>query len=446
MVVALPNAVRPALSPVSDVDAGALGRLAMRDSVVPASRMKAVVAMAGSRDYYQLPLALSEGGALEALVTDMYAPSHDSLRRGFNRLVATIGIEPRFCVGLDPRTVRVPARALMMSMALRVRPGMRRTAALDSFLGQEGRRRAMRAGSSLFCYSYYASRAFALGADRPSHRFIFQVHPHPQAVRTILTEEIELTPAASASLRAEYEVGAPSDLFEALAAEPHLANGWTAASSFTARTLADAGIPIERIHVVPYGVDHRVFWTRPDPPRRTKPFTIIFVGSLIQRKGLGYLLQAVRTLSRHYQIRTVLCGRGFSDDALLSSFNDLGVEIMRGLPRERLIRELHSADVFVLPSLAEGFGHVILEAMACGVPIIATPHTAAPDLITDGRHGFIVPIRSTEALTEKLAWAAENREAVAAMGAAAALRSHDFGWDRFRSGIRQAYGEMLAAV
>ena len=67
-------------------------------------------------------------------------------------------------------------------------------------------------------------------------------------------------------------------------------------------------------------------------------------------------------------------------------------------------------DVFVFPSLFEGFGLVLLEAMAMGLPMITTAHTAGPDLLEDGKEGFIVPIRSAEAIAEKLTWLSAHRE------------------------------------
>jgi glycosyltransferase involved in cell wall biosynthesis len=217
------------------------------------------------------------------------------------------------------------------------------------------------------------------------------------------------------------------------------------ASSFTASTLSEHGVPRDRVHVAPYGVDHNVFATRVRAPREEQPFTIIFVGSLVQRKGLSYLLDAIR-LIRSQKIRVVLCGRGLIDRHLLEQYSDLNLEINTGSPRAELVRKIHEADVFVLPSLAEGFGHVILEIMSCGVPAITTPNTCAPDVMTDGVDGFIVPIRDAEAIAEKICWGIDNRRELAAMGVTAAEQARRFTWERFRAGAREAYREMLAST
>jgi glycosyltransferase involved in cell wall biosynthesis len=409
-------------------------------------RLKAVVALAGARDGYQLPLALSEADLLEALVTDVYWPSD---KRWFNTsLGKTIPdhlLRARFCVGLDSRNVRVSVGAWALSICGHVAPPLGMNPYGDRMLSRKAKSIALRKSAAMFCCSYYAYEAFREDDERPHHRFIFQLHPHPKTVRNILLEEIERTPIAAFSLEAEPDLSLTKKSFDELSREPHLANGWVVASTFTAQTLSENGIPYEQIHVVPYGVDDCAFAERLRPPLIDKPFTIIFVGSLVQRKGLSYLLDAVRLISSR-TVRVVLCGRGLLDRDLIDSYSDLNIEVNAGLDREALVREIHKADVFVLPSLVEGFGHVILEAMSCGIPVIATPHTCAPDVIVDGVHGFIVPIRDPEAIAERLSWGVDHREELASMGEAAAARARRFSWERFRVALRKAYREMLACV
>ena len=234
----------------------------------------------------------------------------------------------------------------------------------------------------------------------------------------------------------------PEEAFAQMAQEAQLANGWVAASRYTAQTLSDHGIPADKIHVVPYGVDLRSFSPRKQPPAQGEPFTIIYVGSLIQRKGLSYLLEAVRALKSR-NIRLLLRGRGGVDRELLKSYSDVDYDLKLGLPLTELVRDIQRSDVFVLPSLTEGFAQVILEAMACGVPVITTANTCAPDIMAEGSQGFIVPIRNPNAIEEKLIWGLEHREALAEMGRQAAAQAGIFTLERFRSEIRAAYQTMV---
>lgn len=405
---------------------------------------KAVVALAGARDYYQLPLALHEGGLLQALVTDMYWPV-DRKWFSLGSLLPQELISARYCPGLRGARVRVPTLGLCASALTKAVRSTRLNRYIDKVLGSEARRIAVRDNSALFSYSYYASEAFKPSGPIVKHRFLFQLHPHPETVRSLLLEEADRVPHAKSSLLVEHEVSLSEKEFDRFAGEALSANGWVVASSFTASTLADHGIPRGEIHVVPYGVDHDAFATRERAPSEEQPFTIIFVGSLVQRKGLSYLLDAIRLLKSR-DVRVVLCGRGYFDNHFIAQYSDLNLEVNIGLDRAALVRKIHEASVLVLPSLAEGFAHVILEAMSCGVPVIATPHTCAPDVIEEGVHGFIVPIRDPEAIAERLSWGIDNRAELAAMGRAAAEQARRFTWERFRVDVREAYKEMLAAA
>jgi glycosyltransferase involved in cell wall biosynthesis len=255
-------------------------------------------------------------------------------------------------------------------------------------------------------------------------------------------EEAQLVPYAKASLMMEHEYSLPDAEFEDLAHEPKLANGWVTTSSYTARTLYENGVPHHCVHVVPYGVDSTSYPKRMEPPLQDKPLTVIFVGTLSQRKGLSYLLDAVRYLNSQ-NIRVLLCGRGRVDEHLLEQYKDLSLEIKTNLSHAQLIQELYKSDVFVLPSLVEGFAHVILEAMSCGLPIIATTNTCAPDVVDDGAQGFIIPIRDAQAIADRLSWCIEHRAELGSMGDAAAERARQFTWERFRKGVREAYRQMV---
>ena len=414
--------------------------------IMPEKLPKAVVAFAGARDHYQLPLALSEADLLQTFVTDTYWPADRQVfMRSLGKVLPASAIGARFCAGIPSRRVSVPARAFVAAAGMQIKRDLNWNAHKDASLSERARQVATRTGSAIFTYSYYAFEAFREGENRPPHRFLFQVHPHPQSIRTILRDELELTPHGQFSLRAEHELSWPDKYFQRLSQEPTLANGWVVASTYTARTLSDNGIPNEKIHVVPYGVDTSAFSKRIHAPNSDQPFRVLFIGSLIQRKGLSYLLDAVRQLKSR-NVKVMLCGRGVVDSELIQTYSDLDIEVKIGLPRDELVRLVHTCDVFVLPSLIEGFAHVIVEAMACGLPVITTENTCGPDVLTEGQDGFIVPIRDARAIAEKLEWGISHRDELAAMGERAADTAALFTWERFRQGIRQAYAQMFEAT
>ena len=165
------------------------------------------------------------------------------------------------------------------------------------------------------------------------------------------------------------------------------------------------------------------------------------MGRINERKGLRYLIEALTQLPSG-SVELTICGRVLDglDDLKQSGFP---VNIRPSVSAEELVKAYQSADLFALPSLAEGFGQVLLEALACGLPILATSHTAAPDLIDDGVHGFIVAPQRADLLAERLQWAIDHRRELAAMGRKARNRAEVFSWQRFRQGVAAAVADFM---
>ena len=93
---------------------------------------------------------------------------------------------------------------------------------------------------------------------------------------------------------------------------------------------------------------------------------------------------------------------------------------------------MSSHDVFAFPSLSEGFGMVITEALSQGLPVITTPNTCGPDVLSDGEDGFIVPIRSPVALAEKLELLHRDRDLLATMSEASQAKARQLSWASYR--------------
>jgi glycosyltransferase involved in cell wall biosynthesis len=398
----------------------------------------AVLCHAGHRDLYQAAWSLREAGLLEALVTDLYLDPW--LLGGAAAWWPKLGVYS--CRGLLPSDVRVPWGATLRALTLKKWPSRKRQILHDREIGRTSRRLAEKTGAALFSYSYYAAAAFEPGDGLPANRILFQLHPHPASARKLLREELARVPEAAVSLKWEHEVGSSEEHFESLCREPLLANAWIVASSFTAQTLAEQGIPRHKIQVVPYGVESADFPARTTPPTPGSPLRLIWVGNLVQRKGLTYLLDAVGRFTAH-QVELVICTHNPVDADLVRRRNLSNVRVLVGLPGTALVEQLHQSDLFVLPALLEGFAAVILEAMSCGLPVLTTPNTCGPDTLVEGETGFIVPIRDSLAIAQQIEWAISHREALFEMGQAAARAAEAFTWRRFRQGLAGAYRKAL---
>jgi glycosyltransferase involved in cell wall biosynthesis len=246
------------------------------------------------------------------------------------------------------------------------------------------------------------------------------------------------------SLRQEWELSLPEEDFQHLVREPKMAAHILVASSFTRETLVENGTPRSSISVIPYGVDSTRF--TPDASRRSVPgskLELLFVGRINQRKGIKYLLEALRLLNSS-EVHLTVCGRVVDGLELFRAFEGQ-VEVRPSVSAAELVAAYQSADMFVFPSVAEGFGQVLLESLACGLPVLSTTRTAAPDLIEEGKQGFVVEARRPDLIADRIDWALTHRNEVVEMGLQARLQAEQFTWQRFRTGIVRAVEEFMAS-
>ena len=314
------------------------------------------------------------------------------------------------------------------------------TRVADASLGRTAGQLARKRGAGLLSYSYYGYDAFS---HYPGPGMLFQLHPHPASMRRILSTELAEHPDCAESLRREWELCLPEEDFQHLVAETRMASRFLVASSFTRETLIENGASPEAITVHPYGVDCTRFFPgdASNGSRSSEKLHLLFVGRINQRKGIKYLLEALRLLGNP-KVHLTVCGRVVDGLELFRPFVDQ-VEVRPSVSEEELRAAYQAADLFVFPSVAEGFGQVLLESLASGLPILSTTSTAAPDLIEDGREGFIVPPRRPDLLAERIDWAFHHRSEVREMRAAARRKAETFTWERFRRSVSAAVGSYL---
>jgi alpha-maltose-1-phosphate synthase len=218
---------------------------------------------------------------------------------------------------------------------------------------------------------------------------------HVGLAKKILKEEQELHPEWASSID---NLEFPKAYEERLFQEPIVAKKVIAASEFTKMSLIQEGIAESKISILPLGADlNKVKFT----PKTSKPkgsLKILFAGTLTQRKGIKYLLEAIKKLNDP-NIELTCIGNTHGDPNVLIPYRE-HFKYRSPISQNELFNSYKDFDCLVLPSLFEGFGLVIAEAMAAGLPVIATSHTMAPELIQNEENGFIVPIRSVDALTE----------------------------------------------
>lgn len=169
------------------------------------------------------------------------------------------------------------------------------------------------------------------------------------------------------------------------------------------------------------------FFKPGDKKDHDEVFKIVTTGSLIWRKGYEYALLAVRQLAESgVAVRFEIIGEGPEYQRTLYTIHDLGLEgrvhLHGRLTPEQIRDRLQQADVFLLSSLSEGISNAVLEAMACGLPVVTSDCDGMREAISDGVEGFVVPVRQPEAITAALLRFAYDPELRRRMGSAGRKR------------------------
>jgi glycosyltransferase involved in cell wall biosynthesis len=222
-----------------------------------------------------------------------------------------------------------------------------------------------------------------------------------------------------------------------------------------AKILEHYGVPEEKIRIVPNGVDIEKFQPS-DMAAAKKQFnlgqdsTILFIGSLTPRKGLPYLVEAAKTVVKQQaNAKFLLVGSGPLRKQIETSVASAGLSgnfvFYGNMPHNQLATVYNAADVFVLPSLQEGQGIVLLEAQACGKPVIAFGVGGAKEAVKGGESGFLLALGDTEGLADRLLKLLADDALRQKMGAAGRqFVKENYTWDLCAERMLKVYRETLA--
>jgi glycosyltransferase involved in cell wall biosynthesis len=204
-------------------------------------------------------------------------------------------------------------------------------------------------------------------------------------------------------------------------------------SRWTLDALVKLGVPAEKISIVPLAYEAESI--DPTPPRQRPedaPLRVLFLGQVNLRKGIQYLLEAARALDRR-AFRIDIAGPiAISDTQVVTAPSN--VTFHGPVTRDRVREFYREADVFVLPTISDGFALTQLEAMAHGLPVITTPNCG--EVVRDGVDGFLIPPRDPTALAKALTTLAEDPERLEAMRESARENLARFNLDALDQNLR----------
>jgi glycosyltransferase involved in cell wall biosynthesis len=385
--------------------------------------------------YYHTALSLYRGGYLGNYITGPSALDNEAWIQHLGKSFKRLWVERRL-EGIPPHMVKrlwLP-EIVMKSIQRCGVPSMPATWVQNEMFARKAA--WMMTDCDVVHFVQSVGREAAKKAKRGGAIAVCDVRAeHPYFCNDILSEEAK---------RLNINFKPPDRTYERRVIEElDLADHIFCPSSYAKRTYMERGVGDEKLVVCPYGVDTGAI-TPCDRPRDSRKFSVFFLGTIGMRKGVHYLLEAYKQ-ARLRDARLLLAGAVDPEfRPILQRYEGLFEELGH-IPHSKISEHLQMADVFVLPSLADSFGLVVLEAMSAGLPVIISENTGAADVIKNGREGFIVPIRNPKEIAEKLTFLYENREQCAAMGVAANLAAQRANWTNYETKCANFYKSLVGS-
>lgn len=396
-----------------------------------------VVGFFGARDGYELPFALQEGGLLSNFLTDFYstraglgwwlAGRRQSAKRSHERLSDSMVVSS-FALGMlqraTHRLIRDPERAFEIA-----------DRALASRLHGMARKRK----ANILTYEPHAVKLAPAERARGMRQVIFYCHPHVDAEDAIVCKDRE-------RFREYYAGQMPTES----AWRRRTADAWKeadlvlCASSYTKKTLVQAGIDARRCHVVPYGSSRFMVSSGDKPIRSSDKLRVLFVGRRPLRKGLHHLLLAWKAanLGERGELSIVAPRQPEAVYALAKGLKN--VDWREALSSQELCAQYERSHLLAVPSLSEGFGHVYLEAMARGCSVLGTSNSALPDFGGEDEGVFLIEAGDVEGMANTLRRLALRPGVLVDQAPQAKATAAEFTWEKFRSGVREALHELCS--
>jgi glycosyltransferase involved in cell wall biosynthesis len=396
-----------------------------------------VVAQLGARMHYAVPSILARSGMLERLYTDIYAPS---LPKALQNLSSRFGPTPlRRWLARIPKNIPEEKIVSFTTMGLeyyrrrRLASTQGSMTATHLWAGKEFCRHVIKRGlgraNSVYTYNSAGLELLEYARKTGKSAVMEQTIASGFIEDKLLEEE--------QSVHAQWSPSCFGDPFRS-AFKQREQMEWEAAdvilcgSEFVRDSIKAGGGPIERCRIVPYGVSVSSS-AETEKCKSHRPLRVFTAGAVGLRKGTPYLLAAARVLKGKAEFRMAgaLNVTPYAENLLHRDLALLGA-----VPRSDIREQFAWADVFLLPTLCEGSATVCYEALSYGLPVITTPN--AGSVIRDGVDGFIVPIRDSAAIADRIERLADDGDLWAAMSSSARERASEYTVEK--------YGERLLST
>jgi glycosyltransferase involved in cell wall biosynthesis len=368
---------------------------------------RALVCQLGAREHYLVARCLARQGLLACMATDFWSPVRPAQGRIFRRLPKVVlSAMARHHPDLEgQRVASFPFLSLARyGLAMFDKKGRRENWIARRFARAVGKLRVPH--NVFFGYSYDSLELLQAGQQEGVFTMLCQTDPGPAHYRMIAEEE-KRWPEYCIFQKQRWV----QERAERLRQEWDLADVIIVNSAWTRDSIVSAGAPASKIEILPLAYEVKAEklkseTLKPDSMSACQdvsvsafsPLRVLWLGNVALGKGIQYLMEAARLLARE-PIEFLVAGNLFIAPGIMNS-SQKNIRWLGRIPRSATSQLYQTSDVFVFPTLSDGFGITQLEAMAHGIPVIATPNCG--QVVEDGKTGFIVSPRDPQALADAI--------------------------------------------
>ncbi len=282
-------------------------------------------------------------------------------------------------------------------------------------------------------YSGYSERSLKKAKKMGAVTLVERACPHIDDQEEIMREE-------KSTLLNKKILKTSNKVYERMKREYEIADYIVVPSNYSLESFVKKGFPRSKLLLTPLSNEKNINFR--ENKILPEQFTVLCVAGHFYRKGVFYLLKAWERLKLKNAKLIVKTEIPPEFDHLYQIPN---TEIISSRLSDKEMDELYGkASIFVLPSIDEGFGMVVVEAMRAALPVIVTENVGAADILHEGKEGFIVPIRSADALAEQILFLYKNPEEVKRMGKLALATSKEYTPQKYAERVIEVYKKVLS--
>lgn len=416
------------------------------------NKPKIIVAHPGQQHSFRVATALKESGLLYRYITTVY-DKKDSLMMKFVKTFISKEnkrrASKRKCNALKDEDVVLFNTFLSLILLLVIRLNKKKFFArkFNTFISKRFQKKVAD-------YAIKHNVDMVIGYDA-NCRYCFEIlkvkAPHIKCVMDnaapnrnylckVYTENREACGPFAAAL-APYKYLFDADDARWYAEEIKTADYHIVASTFSKRALEFDGVPSDKIFVVPYGIDENRFLNIERKYEEGR-LNLIFIGEVNQRKGLYQICEAAKKLNNP-NIEFNIIGSGYDSQKDLFAPYEKWVTFHGTAYFEKMRQHLEHNQVLLFPSMGDGFGFVVLEGMAAGMPVIASYNSAGPDVLQDGINGFLIEACNTDVLIDRINWFLHNTDKIRSMGVCAQNTAKKYTWKNYNKLIVESVNRIV---